>query len=554
MNKRGKKWIAALLAGLLSLTMIAGCGNSEVSSTEKTTGKQTEAASNQQSGETEASHKDTITGDTEENKTDISGKYNITWEDMADIHVAFVSMGPVPVGVDAVEAAINEITEEEINTHVNLNVYEIGSYDQQVGLMMSSGETIDLMLTLPGGASGFTTMRSQGQLSDITEVLADYGQAILDTVGDLILATTVQGKIYSVPLYRDMSSSEYIVMRTDVLEDLGMLEKARNMSTMAEYEEILEAVSASDQWSNLSPVVSSGKGLMIFLDGGGCIGENNFSDMQSVDKLGDTLSLVSTNPDGSDPMVRLMYETDGYRSMYERVKNWYDKGYVYKDSATEQSTGSELIKNNVGFSFITDGEYGIEESQTAACGMPVTCVKIISHPITTGSCTKFTWAVPSSAQEPEAAITFLSMMYSDEKITNLLAWGIEGVDYEITDGVAHYIEGNENPAYHMNDYQFGNQFLITPWDGSEANKRAITKEIMESTPVSAYLGFSCDISPVTNEISALTGILSEYRGQIETGMASQEIFDEFIQKLKTSGADKVISCYQEQLNAWLDEK
>lgn len=42
--------------------------------------------------------------------------------------------------------------------------------------------------------------------------------------------------------YRDLTASNFIAMRTDMLEDLELLEKAENMTTWAEYEEILEAV------------------------------------------------------------------------------------------------------------------------------------------------------------------------------------------------------------------------------------------------------------------------------------------------------------------------
>ena len=48
----------------------------------------------------------------------------------------------------------------------------------------------------------------------------------------------------------------------------------------------------------------------------------------------------------------------------------------------------------------------------------------------------------------EAAVTFLEMLFNDTRIANLFAWGVEGVDYQVgADGVAGYIEGNEEPAY-----------------------------------------------------------------------------------------------------------
>ncbi len=49
---------------------------------------------------------------------------------MAEITVAYLSMGALPPGLADVEEAINEITEKEINTHVTLEVIESGNYAQ----------------------------------------------------------------------------------------------------------------------------------------------------------------------------------------------------------------------------------------------------------------------------------------------------------------------------------------------------------------------------------------------------------------------------------------
>ena len=89
---------------------------------------------------------------------------------------------------------------------------------------------------------------------DISGLLEEYGQDVLSTVGSLIESTTVDGSIYAVPTYRTLVTRAYIVMRTDVLEDLGLLEKAQNMTSFTEYEEILAAVKSSEKWSYLAGI------------------------------------------------------------------------------------------------------------------------------------------------------------------------------------------------------------------------------------------------------------------------------------------------------------
>ena len=90
-----------------------------------------------------------------------------------------------------------------------------------------------------------------------------------------------------------------------------------------------------------------------------------------------------------------------YRNNYELIKSWYDKGYVYKDSATTQEMGASLVKSNITFSYVNAVDLGNEAAVNTSCGMDMTWVKIVDMPISTGSITKFTWAIPTTAREPK---------------------------------------------------------------------------------------------------------------------------------------------------------
>ncbi len=475
---------------------------------------------------------------------------------MAEITMIYMPLGSMPKGLQEVEDAINAITEAEINTHVDIQMIESGSYDQQIGLMMSSGEKVDLMLTLPIGSSSYNNMANQKQFMDISALLKEYGQGVLDTVGNLIEATTVDGKIYAVPTYRTLVTSAYIVMQTDVLEDLGLLEKAQNMTSFTEYEEILEAVKSNEKWNYLAGIVNSDVDGLCLPLAGSYLGVDNFADASSYDQLGDLNKIIAIDPEGSDDTVKMNYATPEYKAMIDKMRDWYEKGYVYADAATTEDSAEILVKNNVGFSYFVEGEIGIETSKTAACGMPMTCVKIVTHPISLSSCTKFVWAVPNTATEPEAAIKFMNMMYTDSRIENLLVWGIEGRDYQVKDGVACFMDGQDanSVAYQSADFMFGNQFLALPWEGQSADFRDIAKAEMDSARESKYLGFSCDTSNIQNELTAIANVIAEYGPSLESGIAPEGTLDEFIAKLESVNAQAIVDEYQRQLDEWLAQQ
>lgn len=549
-----QKITAFLLTLGLTATLLSGCGQSEgtdlnngadTANVQSSTGSPEGSSQNNKTAQDDTGSFDEKDGDTRTVSDDD--------EEMAEINMVYFSMAAIPSGLAEVEAAINKITEPEINTHVTIEMLEMGSYEQQINLKISSGEKMDLMVTFPYGSPTFSNMASQKQLMDISGLLAEYGQGVLDTVGDFISATTVGDAIYGVTTYRTLNSNVYAVMRTDVLEDLGLLETAQNMSSFSDFEKILDAVKNSSQWNYLAGLVPSDSSGVILPIAGAYMDQDSFSEETSYDSLGDLYKIISINPDGSDPTVSLNFETPQYKAMIDRMQDWYDKGYIYKDSANQSESAESLVQSNSAFSFICSSEVGVETAKSQACGMEMTCVKILSLPITTSSCTKFVWAVPVTATEPEAAVKMMNLMYTDARIANLLTWGIEGRDYQVKDGIACYMDGQDanTCAYHTSDFVYGNQFLALPWEGQDADFRQTSMEDMLAAQASAYLGFSCDTSGIENELTAITNAINEYLPGLDSGISDDEQYSAFLEKLDKSGVQDVINVYQKQLDEWL---
>ena len=534
-----KKILCTIMSAAMGVSLIAGCGTKEGAAA-------SDSALNPDSDKANTEVTSDASGSTD----------NAVLEDMAEIKMVYMPMGSMPTGVQEVEDAINEITESQINTHVDIEMLESGNYDQQISLMMSSSEKLDLMLTLPTGASSYNNMISQNQFMDISDLLEEYAPEVLDTIGDYMKATTVGDAIYAVPAWRNYVISSYIVMRTDVLEDLGLLEKAQNMTSFTEYEEILDAVKNSEKWGYLAGIVNSDANGLVLPLARNYLGVDNFSDAYYYDELGDLNKMISIDPEGSDATVRLNFDTPEYKAMIDKVREWNEKGYIYQDAATTDDSAEALIRSNVGFSYLIESEIGVESAKTAACGMPMTCVKISTPPVSSSNVTKFVWGVPHNSTEPEAAVKFLNLMVTDPRIENLLVWGIEGRDYQVTDGVAGFVEGQDanTVAYQVADFMFGNQFLAYPWDGQPADFRDQAKAEMDSAKMSNYFGFSCDTSQIQNEISAVANVISEYCPSLESGLAPEGTYEQFIEKLYSSGAQKIVDEYQRQLDEWLAQQ
>ena len=551
-----KKKLSRIIALILCMAFVlSACGNQEKPSAASTDGnaaadtKQTDAIQTNENKNTENKTDETQADAAADSKADANADgaaASVDWEDIAEIELYYFTFVP-PKDVTHVEDAINAITEPQINTHVNITVLDISSYIQQIGIMMSGGEQIDLMMTGFASAS-YSAMTAQKQLMDISEYLDDYGPNIKATIGDMIKATTVGDAIYGLPVYRNVVSSNYIHMRADVLEDLGLTEKARNMTSFDEYIEILQAVRDSEKWNYLK--------LCLYQNGAGPLQLNanasgNFADTDAFDQLGDTLGIVRVDENGK---VTLNMESDSYKACAAMLRDWYNEGYMFYDLGGAGGSCEDYVKNDALFSFISTAEFGAENAKSAAAGRPMVSVQIYKGELSSEACTKFAYCVPTTAKEPEAAIAFLNLAYTSREINNLIAWGVEGVDYEVVDGVAQYIEGNEEPAYHLFDYSVPNQFLVYPWSGDSADFREQSEADLKSAKVSKYLGFTCDLSNFVNETAAVSNVIEEYTEQIGSGQASEAALEEFIAKLKSVNVQAILDEYQKQLDAWLAEQ
>lgn len=533
-----KKLSAVFLSGILAVsTVLAGCGNSENNAQNNTVTSQTqqnsEASSSSVSQDSASEPEEIVT--IEYYGIDLTGTNDIT--DIAD--------------------AVNAISEEKIGVHINFNILDFGSYLQQVSLKMSGQERMDLMLFAPAPPATFSSMTSQNQLMGITDLLEEYAPNALEAVGEFVKGNTVNGEIYAVPTIAGFSTQLYVIMRKDILEALDLVEKAENLSSWSEYEEILAAVYDANQNGTLPEELQtvcclsnadlSGR---VYPLQGVMLGSDNWSENYGVDILGDTYGIIYADPETDT--VKPYYESEDYFETLQRVQSWYEKGYIYKDASITEDSGDTLMANGVTFSYIATGQVGIDDIRRSVTGYDVVASQVLSIPM--GSSVSQTWGlcIPVTCQEPEAAAKFIDLLYSDADVMNLLTWGIEGRDYTVNE------EGEavktEDAVYSSNMYLWGNGFLTYPAQGQGGDFMERLQASDDAAEVSKYIGFSADTSQFSNELTAINNVINQYRSTLESG-ASTDLkgeYEQYCQAMENAGIQKVIDAYQQQLETWLD--
>ena len=461
-----------------------------------------------------------------------------------------VNLGGTPRGLPEVQEAVNRIIEPQ-GIRVNLNILDAASFTSQVPVRMASGDPIDLMHPQGGGTS-FVNLLATNALMDLTDLLPRHGPRLLPTIDEyipgVIAGTTINGRIMAVPQLKNKVSNYYLMVRGDLLarHNLGSLD---SLNSLADIERLLTAFRAAEP--NIPAIIPAAgqSGRMGTLIGAGydIYDFNNQVEYIIVDSIG--------HVDPRDPHTVInIYRSPHYRRMLETVHRWYQNGLVLRDAAVNQEMAEELVRAGRGFAWFGRSEIGLEATKSGQTGYPIVARQINNTIIETTTVRRFAYVVPTIARAPEAAIKFLELWFTDERLSSLLAWGVEGRDWiRLPDGTADYPPGvtAQTVAYRSVDFFTGNQFITPPWTGNPPDLRQQSVAQHRTTPLSPIFGFSFDPSSVRTEIAAITSVVDQYVHSLASGTIDPAVnLPIFLDALDRAGAERIIAEQQRQLDAW----
>ncbi|WP_027092802.1 ABC transporter substrate-binding protein [Cohnella thermotolerans] len=479
-------------------------------------------------------------GGEEASGTQASGGESANSGDTPEIVMPFFVLNGIPEDMQAVNDEINKITKEKIGATVKLMPISYGTYGQQTNLMLTGNEQVDLMVV--GTWFNYTTQVAKNQLLPLDDLLAQYGQDIVKTLGDnYISAGKVKGKTYGVATMRDLADMYGLVIPKDVLDKYQI--KTEDIKTFDDVGNLLATIKKNEPDS--TPLVPFGPG------------DSLLDNYMTYDNLGDKLGVLPG--DATDLKVVDWFEQPEYADLLNKIRSWYEAGFIMKDAATNRDSGLELMKAGRGDVLLTRIKPGYAEQESRLIGKPVVTIPLTQPQARTSSVANMMWGIPRNAKYPDKAMQMLNLMFTDKDVANLLAWGIEGKHYVVkSDGVAGYPDGvdQNNSKYNLNQgWMFGNQFLTYVWEGDSPDLWKQLQAFNDSAVPSKALGFTFDQTPVKTEVAAVQNVLNQYKMALEWGTVDPaKVLPEFRKKLKDAGIDKIIAEKQKQLDEWAASK
>ncbi len=454
-------------------------------------------------------------------------------DDVVKINMITMGIGNMADG-KAVQDAINAISVPEIGVEVNWTILDIGQWFEQYNLMLSGSEEVDLLPNFGGVAQGV----AQGSFLELEDLYAEYGKDIQTYYPEKFMqAGYIDGHLYGIAPQKDFAATKNITYREDIVKELGI--DVSGVKTLADWTPVLAAV--HEAYPDMYGYASNGGNSL-----------NQF-DSYNWDTLTDGLGVLMDY--GQDTTVVNLYETDLYRELCSTLREWYLAGYTDRDTATSSQTGGDLMKAGKAFCTISTGNPGTEAEYEANTGYDCATIALTNPLSSTGNVTAMMWAIPSFAKQPEAAMKFLNLMYSNKEVSDLLNYGILGTHYEVKeDGSYDYAGGDASACgYHPDmSWIWPNSYIGGHWTGREANLGELMMAFNENATVSKAMGFVYDNYGVTNEVTACSNVVRQYAFGLETGSVDvDEVLPQFLQALKDAGIDRIIAEKQAQLDRWL---
>lgn len=463
---------------------------------------------------------------------------------------AYLSFNNIPEDLSDIEKAINDHIRDKINVEVELKLYGPAEYEQRVNLALQSGEQLDLFTTY-GGFSGYV---SRNQLYPLDDLIEQYGQDLLailekDFGPDMLKATTMNGKIYGIPVNKGFALPTTFVYDADRLAELGFT--ADDINSLEDLPAIFEAV--KQKYPEVVPFgpVNVNPSDTYLLDW--------LIDVNEIDTLTDR-SFVGVVFGDSGKVVNL-YETEEFKNAVQMMYEWNQKGYLQKDAVATTIPMSELIASGSGFSFMAGySGLGAGKSLSAQMSKNIETKRITEEYFDTASVNNVIWMMSGSTKVPEAAMKFLNLFYTDPFVINTLLYGIEGRDYVVVD--EHHVRfpdgmtANDVPyTAQLSTGMIGSESLQYQFEGTDYSDVEFKLRENKETKRSPYFGFIFDLSEVRTEMSAINNVKNQYVPGLVTGSLDPETtVPKFIEALKDAGADRVIQAKQEQLDRWMKEQ
>ncbi len=479
-------------------------------------------------------------------------------EDVYTLDYYWVGNGDNAVRAD-VEKAINEYIEPLIGANVVFHIVGWNDWITKAVTALQSGEKIDIiftadwreyMLEVTGGLL-LPLNDDNGPYGNLYE---QYGAGIDATINPaFITGTQVNGVTYGIATNKELCVPEGFIINVDAAKAIGwdVVAEDPSITCTEDIEPWLAAY--KEMYPEKYPYVTDGSS-------GRWADEPWCPDWAGLEMNSIAMKMALKEDGTPDETIYSIFETEEQQEHIRLMYKWGQAGYINPDQPLTSFDYTSIF--NAGdflvYSAPLKGNNIKAMEMKNASGNPnLNLVEITLQPkyvVTTHSGGSML-AIPTTSQDPVKAMQYINLMHSDAKLINMMLYGVEGVQWEVTDtNQVNLIDSSWNGA-HGGAWTIGNTKLQLVTTSEDPLKNELLQSYANDAVPTFSLGFRFVQTDVAVEIGKLYNVVDEYAKPLMCGAIDPDDpergIDAMVAKLDEAGIDVVLEEIQEQFDAWV---
>jgi putative aldouronate transport system substrate-binding protein len=432
-----------------------------------------------------------------------------------------------------VEEAINAIIQPKFNATIDFIMIAGGDWNDKAIPPLRAGEKIDIFWT-PEWMQYMSNI-TNGSLLALDDPNGPYGDLINtyapDTVaelGDFVPANKVNGFLYGVSTYKELCVPGGLIWNLDLVEKYGI--DADAVQTVEQLDAVLQEFKTSEEFTagGFYPLLSvdGWSGFSPFIQG-------FMGDMGAI-------SMYIGEPNATDGEPVLYYHDPAVKAWFDQKAVWYNDGLINPDSYLTSFTNTDIL--NAG-AFLVATDFVLKGGQVKAkelegqSGNP----DLRLYEVQTSASVNVTThaggsmlGIPVTSGDPARAMMYINEMHQNVDLLNTMAWGVEGVHYNVVDGMAEPVSMNGWSDSHGGMWTLGNQFKQMLSVGEDPAKYEQMAALTAEAWAHESLGFRFDRTGYDNEYAAMFAINDTYNRSLHVGV-NVEAYDTMLAELEAAG-------------------
>ena len=441
----------------------------------------------------------------------------------------------VPNDMARVLEQANAYSAEKIGVTVDMRFKD----EDQFSLDMTAGENYDMTFTC-SWCNNFDNNARNGYYYDLTDLVKETAPALYDAVDPWWDIGTLGGRIYGVPMLKDLGAEVFFRLDSDYYEGTRGLILPDEMD-FADLEPYL--VMYQEDFPEKYPLY---------------LGTNGLTGMFQVhERIVSSYLVIPFSKAGTPEGTKIIpiWEDEEYMDMLRCLHRWYEAGYINPDAATTLDLPYSL-QNPIRSGTAWTGYKGWSNPETT--GFNVKLSRYIgpnmSRQTQQGSLISINAAAPE--EHVKAALKYMELLYNDRAFRDLLAYGIEGEHFNYyEDTVIRTAKGGED--YLMDSFVTGPVVSASVVSASEtllADPDQWEKVYAEYEHVrqSDTQGFSYNGENTESVRAALYAIWDSHTSELVTGTVDPDAtMAEIADLMYATGLQEVLDDAQKQLDDYL---